>query len=170
MDLIALLHHIFGFFLPFYILVGGPSKYYELLLAFLLLTIIHWSFFRNECIVSYLCKKRNNCDYSLGDETNSTDLKVNGSYILVYIQLVCIFISGLYMSIKIGYDVKIFLLITIAAIVPRYIEGEVISQFLAAILSIYFLKDNKYLLPGLIILLGSTAIVHHKDRNGCIRK
>jgi hypothetical protein len=73
------------------------------------------------------------------------------------------------MSIKIGYDVKIFLLITIASIVPRYIEGEVISQFLAAILSIYFLKDNKYLLPGLIILLGSTLIVHHKDENSCIR-
>jgi hypothetical protein len=113
-----------------------------------------------------------NPDYTLGENTKSTDLYINGSdtprILISFVSLSLL----VYIFKKAGYNPFIGVSIVALSIAPSYVTDKSIScvmNFMTPLLGIYFLKDNKYLLPGLIILLGSTLIVHHKDPNSCIR-
>ncbi len=131
---------------------------------------MHWPFMNGECILGYFYKKQSDCDYKLGDTDISPDVRLC-SNIPGSILSLSSFLVGLYISVKLDYNVLLYVILTIG---PRLVKNLGISDpiffksFWTPILSIYFLKDNKYLLPGLVILLGSTLIVHHKDQNSCI--
>ncbi len=157
---------------PIIYVLMGSSKYDELYVAIIIWAFIHWSFLNNECILSYLSHKMDDPNYTLGQNTTSTDLYINGSD-TPRILISCISLLLLvYIFKKAGYNPLIGVSIVALSIAPSYVKTKSIScalTFTSPLLGIYFLRDNKYLLPGLIILLGSTLIVHHKDENSCIR-
>ena len=172
--IIGLLHWLTLLFPIFYVAVGGSPKNYELIVCCLVFISIHWAFFSDECILSYIGKKHADCNYEMGkDIYNISDLDINGSNVPALITGFMAVAAGGVMVSKLGLNLPLYLFVTIA---PRVIyrmnlnQLTILRNFITPLASIYLLRDNKYLLPGLIILLGSTAIVHHKDQNGCIRK
>jgi hypothetical protein len=168
--MLVVLHWLIACMAPFYA-VFGSSKYDELFLIFFLLLVLHWFFFNNECILSYLHKKTHDCNYKLGTIAGSTDLHVNGSNTIQLITGLFSIISVFYIVSRTKYDIKLLTFILTLLLTSCYTNKITadITQFASTILAIYLFRDNKYLLPGLILLLGSTLIVHHKDQNSCIR-
>ena len=59
--LMKIIHWIVIAFAPLDILLGGSEKFYDAILALLILIPMHWSFFNNECCISYLHKKTKDC-------------------------------------------------------------------------------------------------------------
>jgi hypothetical protein len=148
-----------------YVVFNGSIKYYDFLIAFLVLTSVHWSFFKNECIISYLQKKINNCSYKLGDNYEAEDLKFMGSRLTIQIGRIVGLLLGLYICIKLKYNIPLYIFIqTISTVNPNKI-----IKILINVAAIYLLKDNQYLIPGIILIFASSLIVKYKDKNSCIR-
>ena len=157
----TLLHWIIILLAPLYILFQGSVKYYDLIIALYVLISIHWSFFRNECIVSYFHKKSLDSSYKLGTQPEAVDVRKLGYPVLVTADVLNI-LAMIYMARKIGYSVPIFLLIVLLRILPYSMFKDVLILFT----SVYYLGDNKYLLPGLVMIIASSFIVkHHEKKN-----
>jgi uncharacterized membrane protein YkgB len=169
--MIPIVHWILLLLPPVYILAGGAPKLYDILLALLILTAMHWSFFKNECVLSYIYKKKEDCNYKIGLNTEVVDLKINGSYKLLDISGILTIISGFYITQKLGYSIPLYVLVIallrLSYLIPN-VQIQEILQFAGVPTSIYFLKDNQYLVPILILLLGTSCILYHKDQYSCI--
>lgn len=66
------LHSLWFFYiccLPFF-----PRKFDYFHLSIVEILIIHWQIFNGECIWTYLIKKKENPNYVMGSDTNSTDI------------------------------------------------------------------------------------------------
>jgi hypothetical protein len=163
--IIPVFHVMLLVFPVLYVLFKGSPKYYDLILAYFIFISMHWSFFKNECILSYLKKKYDDCSYKLGDTHLATDLKFFNSYIHVRIFDIIKISVGLYLSIKLNYNTPLYVFAHILAIIP---DPSKIIKIIVNLSYIYFLKDNQYLVPGIILILGSSMIVKHKDKNSCI--
>jgi hypothetical protein len=51
------------------------KRYDYIFLTCAYLLLLHWTFFKGECIISYLYKKLQNNDYELGSELNNDDFQ-----------------------------------------------------------------------------------------------
>ena len=71
---LQLLHFFMMIFPVLYVLLKGSTQYYEVILAFYVLTGIHWAFFNGECIISYCYKKLKDCSYTLGTTRELEDV------------------------------------------------------------------------------------------------
>ena len=155
-----------------YILFRGSVNYYEIIVAFYILTGIHWSFFNKECVISYFYKKIKDCSYKLGDTTTLDDMEdispiksKNGKNIIMSWLITLFLTFPLYiMSKHLHYNIP--LLIFIYFIRPLYIQIPYVEP-VVNFLSIYFLKDNMYLFPGLLLIFFSSLVVKHYDQIPC---
>jgi hypothetical protein len=132
---------------------------------------MHWSFFEDECILSYIYKKKEDCGHRIGVNTEVVDLQINGSYLPLEISGILTVIAGFYITHKLGYSIPLYVIVMILLRGCYFTNNKTAThsmQFAGVATAIYFLKDNQYLVPALILLLGSTFIVYHKDENSCI--
>jgi hypothetical protein len=72
-ELILLIHIIICLYLSFYALIIKNTKYDYIYLMFLYFIIIHWLFFKGNCILSYLFKKIQDNNYELNSYPKDDD-------------------------------------------------------------------------------------------------
>ena len=108
--LIKLFHIIYLLFPTLYIVLGGSSKNYDLLLVLIVSVFMHWSFFRGECIMSYLEKKYEDPLYKLGHDKSSILFEDN--QIIDSILMLTFVISGLYLTVKLKYNIPVYLFLS----------------------------------------------------------
>ena len=101
LNLIKLFHYLNDLFLGFYIFIFTTNKYDIYYSLYFLLIVLHWNFFKNECILSYLEKKISNKNYQLGDNPYYLPYRKNNKiffYIidfLKYLNLIIIMIRNI---------------------------------------------------------------------------
>jgi hypothetical protein len=167
MELIKVLHYLVYLIPMLYVLLSKSTSYYDLILAGYIFITIHWAVLKGECILNYLEKKANDCNYKLGDRPDENSLNP----IMLFIGTLSI-ITILFITMKLKLNVPIVAFITI---VPRIIillkRGDPlrIRRLVAPLLGMYILKDNQYFIPGLLGILIGSCIVTYKDKNSCIR-
>ena len=165
MILFTLIHWIIILLAPLYLLLQGSPAYYDLIIAFYVFISLHWSFFKNECIISYLNKKTNDCEYKLGSNPIAVDVRVLNSIPLRICDVISIG-AMIFIAHKIGYSIPLFLVIVGLRMLPY----SLIKDIAILCTSMYYLRDNKYLLPGLIIVIASSMIVKwHDKKKSCLR-
>jgi hypothetical protein len=162
--IISTFHWILLTLAPLYMLLGGPERYYDLLLALIVMMPIHWSFFNNECIISYFHKKANDHEYRLGDRHTIEDISAFNNIPSGILSTATILI-GLYMTMKLQYNVPLYFLINV---LPRLFKDSTIVSCIVPLMGFYFLRHNQYVVPLFILALASSFIVKYKDQNSCI--
>lgn len=162
--IISIFHWILLALTPLYILLGGPERYQDLLLALVVMIPIHWSFFNNECIVSYFHKKANDQEYSLGDRHTIEDINAFNNVPSGILSTATILI-GLYITMKLQYNVPLYFLINV---LPRLFKNSTLVSYIVPLLGFYFLRHNQYVVPLFILATASSFIVKYKDKNSCI--
>lgn len=171
MNFTEVIHWLVTFLPTFYLLFKGSSKYYDLIIAVQLLTAFHWIFFKGECIISYFHKKMDDCSYKLGDSSEPTDLLSNNfKKNILIISQIFLFLTGLYMSKNLNYNILLYVIIQFIAVMPVMfrIDRSIFIDVLMNVLILVFLKDNQYLVPGLLLIVIGSCIVKYKDQNSCI--
>ena len=166
MNIIQIIHWLLMAFPTLYVLLKGSPMFYDFVLIFIIMVTVHWVFLKGECILGYLYKKQQDCDYKLGDISISTDVSAYNNIPKIILQILTVF-TGLYITHRLNYNSLLYIFIIISTIIVKNKHIPALA-FSSTILAIYFLKDNKYLISCLIALLGSTFIVHHKEQNSCI--
>ena len=159
MMLAPALHYLYLIFPTLYLLFGGPSRFYDLILACIIFIPIHWNLFKHDCVLSYMAKKMKDSSYTVGSNGDSPGLNVNVAIILEYFTA----LSGLYLTHKLGYNLYLYIIITIMATYQGMILPYV--PVLLPIMQMYFLKDNRYFIPGLLTLFVLSVSVHAMDKN-----
>jgi len=149
---------------PLFLLLSGSPKYYELIVAIFVFVSAHWFFFKGECVLSYFYKKFRDCNYKLGDTTETDDMKVYGSSAPQGILSFLAAVSMLRMALYLNYNVPLFVLIETISIFNTHVPH---STALLVPLSLYFLKDSRYLVPGILSILFLSVIVRRFDQVPC---
>jgi len=96
--IVQIFHIINEILLSFYILIF-PHKYDIYYMIYLLIISIHWMFFKNECILSYIEKKSLDFKYKLGDNPYYHPFQDNIPKIIINILNIFKFISMMYVII-----------------------------------------------------------------------
>ena len=73
--LVATLHGLIMTFNSFYGFITKKSWFDYLYLGFVYTTVLHWTFFKNECFITYLMKKMDNKKYVLGEDLYSNEMQ-----------------------------------------------------------------------------------------------
>jgi hypothetical protein len=142
-----------------FILKGSP-KYYELIVALVAFSSIHWPFFKGECIISYINKKLKDCSYRMGDRIESEDLSIFiPGYVGPFVA-VLLLVPTIVMSRYLHYNVPLLVFVTVFKI---FIHNVMLGDILLALATVYFIKDNKYTVPGLLIISFSSLILKYFD-------
>ena len=162
--IITFIHFLILSLPSLFLLCKGNIKYYDLIIAIFTFTAVHWLFFKNECIISYFYKKITKCSYKLGDNIEHSD--INKFTVLHFILSIFTMLSIFYMSNKLNYNVILLICILIFKLLNN---NNAITHILIFITSLFYLKNNKYFIPGLILTSASSLIVKYKDKNSCIK-
>jgi hypothetical protein len=162
--IISTFHWILLILSPLYMLLGGSERYYDLILALIVMIPIHWSFFNHECIISYFHKKANDCDYTLGTTHEIEDISAFNN-IPAGICSTATILIGLYITMKLHYSVPLYVLVNA---LPRLFKGNTLVSYTMPFVGFYFLRHNQYVVPLFILAIASSCIVKHKDQNSCI--
>lgn len=170
MVLIKCLHIFYLLFPALYILLGGPKKYYDVVIVLIVSMFIHWIFFNGECIMSYLEKKSNNGDYHIGENKKSALLCEDNKKLDVFCMLAFV-ASGLYLTVKLGYNIPAYLFIIFANTLFKKTSKDMkkVRDVLIVGAFLFYLKDSQHLISALLFLIGGSAVVKYKDKNSCIR-
>jgi hypothetical protein len=153
-----LLHYLFLVLPMLYVVLGGPAKLYDFFLAYIVLTQFHWKLFEGECICSYISKKVKDCSYTLGFNSGSPGMNENLTNIAGYL----VGLTGLYLTHKLGYNIYVYIALTALWTVDLRVP------ILLPIAQLYFLKDNRYLIPGVLVLFLASVCVRVIDKNSCM--
>jgi uncharacterized membrane protein YuzA (DUF378 family) len=132
-------------------------------------------FFDNECLISYVHKKSEDCYYKLGqDPENHSDVPPTklGKYIN---PMIIPSLATLYMVLKLGYNPNIFVLFITSAFITKIAalkieKFPVFFNLITFILGAYLLKDNQYLLVGVLAMAVLSYIVKTLDKKPCTKK
>jgi len=162
--IISIFHWILIVLAPLYMLLGGPERYYDLVLALIIMIPLHWSFFNHECIMSYFHKKANDCYYKLGDRHTIEDISAFNN-IPAGIFSTATILVGLYITMKLQYNVPLYFLINV---LPRLFKSSIIVSYTIPFIGLIFLINNQYVVPLFILAIASSCIVKYKDQNSCI--
>jgi hypothetical protein len=152
------LHYLFLILPMLYVLLGGPAKLYDFFLAYIVFTQFHWKLFEGECICSYMSKKVKDCTYKVGSNRGSNGMNENLTNVAGYL----VALTGLYLTHKLGYNVYVYIALTALWTVDLYVP------ILLPIVQLYFLKDNRYLIPGVLVLFLVSIGVRIIDKNSCM--
>uniref|UniRef100_A0A6C0KLY7 Uncharacterized protein n=1 Tax=viral metagenome TaxID=1070528 RepID=A0A6C0KLY7_9ZZZZ len=72
---IGFIHVLFSFIISLYFLWRNDTFDIIYIVYFILLNL-SWLIMKNECLISYIIKRKNDSDYSLGDSTNIEDYEL----------------------------------------------------------------------------------------------
>lgn len=167
-------HWLLLAFTPLYVFLKGPVKYYDLLIILITAVPVHWYYFKGECIISYLHKKYKDCSYRLGERPEADDILVMKSRIPLEIVGMITLFCGYLITKQLGYNIPMYFIIQI---IPRVAYNIVknesftqVTKVFISLLSLLFLKDNKYLLASIGLTLGSSCIIRKIDEDSCVVK
>jgi len=159
-NLLIFIHILVVLYTILYSICVKNNKYDYIYLAYIYFLLLHWTFFKGECIVSYYLKKIENNDYELGsDFTNDEYYYILGDYkyyaniVVSIILIINIYIIGRRNNIK-NYIIFIFILllqsyILVLSSFTNYninfqLFNEIIKIFLI-LFGIYIFINNKKL-------------------------
>lgn len=163
--IISAFHWLLLITAPMYVLFGGPTQFYDLILAIIIMIPVHWSFINSECIISYFHKKADDCGYTLGSRKTIEDISVFGSDVPAGIVSAATLLAGLYMTMYLRYSVPLYAIINI---LPRLFKHNDIVSFVVPFMGAYFLRTNQYGVPAFVFIILASCIIKHKDQNSCI--
>jgi hypothetical protein len=159
-NLLIFIHILVVLYTILYSICVKNNKYDYIYLAYIYFLLLHWTFFKGECIVSYYLKKIENNNYELGsDFTNDEYYYILGDYkyyaniVVSIILIINIYIIGRRNNIK-NYIIFIFILllqsyILVLSSFTNYninfqLFNEIIKIFLI-LFGIYIFINNKKL-------------------------
>jgi hypothetical protein len=73
--LIVFIHLLLCIFSILYVFLIKNKQYDYIYLIVIYFILLHWTFLKGECIISYLYKKMQNNDYEIGSNTKTDDLE-----------------------------------------------------------------------------------------------
>ncbi len=155
------LHYLFFAFPIMYVVLGGSSKFYDFVLAYIILMQFHWNLFDRECICSYIQKKMKDCSYKLGFNSGAPGMNDTLTDIIGYLTS----LTGLYLTHKLGYNLYIYIVLTTLWTFATILDSHI--PVLLPIAQLYFLKDNRYLIPGVSLLFVLSVGVRAMDKKMC---
>jgi hypothetical protein len=100
--LIAFIHLLLISFTAVYVFCIKDNDYDYIYLEYLYFVLLHWTFLKGECIMSYFFKKMRNSDYKLGSDFIYDDLNylLSGYEMYLSIILQILIIVNIYMVCK----------------------------------------------------------------------
>jgi hypothetical protein len=162
--ILPVLHWIVTLFGPLYLLFNGSPKYYDIIIAFYILVNVHWNFFNGECFITYVDKKLKDCEYKLGEQLEARDLYINGSRLPLTIAEFFVIVTLFVICIRLHYSLPIYFVYLLLSALVKIVP---IAAPMAAFAGILLLLDNRYLIPGLLLIFFSSLVVKHYDQISC---
>jgi hypothetical protein len=114
-QIIGLIHVLFSFIISLYFLWRNDSFDIFYIVYFIILNL-SWLIMKNECLISYIIKKNNDSEYTLGESTNIEDYELIlgnnfSEFFLDYIRFMYVFNVSFILLIG---EIDIFLKILLA--------------------------------------------------------
>ena len=161
-NLLIFIHILVVLYTILYGICVKNNKYDYIYLAYIYLLLLHWTFFKGECIISYYLKKIQNNEYELGSDFKNDeyyyilgDYKNYGIILASFVLIINIYIICTRNNIK-NYIIFIFILllqsyIFVLSFFTNYnkninfqLFNEIIKIFLI-LFGIYIFINNKKL-------------------------